>query len=146
MRNRFHALCPYFAMFPEVFVEKHLIYSKAGDWVLDPFSGRGTTPLQCLLSGRKALALDVNPVATCVSRAKIAAPERAILMRRIDELREDFTPIYEAVLEDEFYEMCFHRQTLLQILFLKHKLDWRKKRGRLFYCCYDAWKAAWRES
>ena len=74
VRHRFHALCPYFAMFPEMLVRKHLVWSKRGDLILDPFSGRGTTVFESLLNDRRAIACDTNPVAVCVSRAKSAAP------------------------------------------------------------------------
>ena len=62
-RHRFHALCPYFAMFPESFAEywiKRL--TTPNDTVLDPFSGRGTTALTALLCGRHAISSDVNDV------------------------------------------------------------------------------------
>lgn len=38
-----------------------LSWSNAGDTVLDPMAGSGTTPQQALLTGRKAIAIDVNP-------------------------------------------------------------------------------------
>src|SRR5947209_5717680 len=91
MRHRFHALCPYFAMFPESFVERWLkILTKVGDTVLDPFCGRGTTPFQGLLMGRNVTACDINPVAYCVTRAKTNAPYLRNVLRRISELEEHF--------------------------------------------------------
>ena len=36
-RHPLHAICPYFAMFPESFVREHVdMLSKKGDWVSDP--------------------------------------------------------------------------------------------------------------
>ncbi|MYA91624.1 MAG: site-specific DNA-methyltransferase, partial [Synechococcus sp. SB0663_bin_10] len=46
MRHRFHAICPYFAMFPEAFVKGHLAASPHRGVVFDPFCGRGTTVFQ----------------------------------------------------------------------------------------------------
>src|SRR3990172_1169324 len=64
MRNRLHSICPYFAMFPETFAQKHIEkFTEPGDYVYDPFSGRGTTLLQALLMNRRAAASDINPVA-----------------------------------------------------------------------------------
>ena len=84
MRHRFHALCPYFAMFPEQFVEHWIAkLTNAGDLVLDPFCGRGKTPFQAILMGRRALASDINPVAFCVTAAKTRAPALSTLKRRI---------------------------------------------------------------
>src|SRR5580658_4354553 len=74
-RHRFHSICPYFAMFPEAFVRRNLLaWSKRGDVVLDPFSGRGTTVFESLLNGRRGLGCDTNPVAVCLSKAKADPP------------------------------------------------------------------------
>jgi len=43
-------------MFPEVFVQKHLAWSRPNDLIFDPFSGRGTTVFESLLNGRRAIA------------------------------------------------------------------------------------------
>ena len=61
MRHRFHSICPYFAMFPESFVEKHLAASPHDGVVFDPFCGRGTTVFQALLQGRAAGRLRSKP-------------------------------------------------------------------------------------
>lgn len=74
MRHRFHAICPYFAMFPEAFVKGHLAASPHRGVVFDPFCGRGTTVFQAFLKGREAAGCDVNPVAACVSGAKCDPP------------------------------------------------------------------------
>src|ERR1700693_3966210 len=93
MRNRFHALCPYFAMFPESFAETWIErLTRPGDLVLDPFCGRGTAPFQALLMDRKAAGNDINPVAYCVSRAKLGAPAEASVHRRIARLQGEFEP------------------------------------------------------
>ncbi|MBM3934082.1 MAG: hypothetical protein FJ319_07240 [SAR202 cluster bacterium] len=88
--HRLHALCPYFEMFPPSFVRHHLrAISRPGDVVLDPFSGRGTTLLESLLHDRIAIALDVNPVAACVSGAKANVPRFEAVTARLVELREE---------------------------------------------------------
>ena len=75
VKHRLRALCLYFAMFTHTFVRKHLFaLTHAGDIILDPFSSRGTTLLESLLLGRKALAVDINPVAACVTGAKTHVP------------------------------------------------------------------------
>ena len=45
-------------------------FSKPGDVVLDPFVGGGTTAVEAVLAGRRALVADLNPLATFVTRAK----------------------------------------------------------------------------
>lgn len=125
MRHRFHALCPYFAMFPERFVEKHLIYSRPDELVFDPFSGRGTTGFQALLAGRKAISSDLSPVAVCISKAKMSPPTLEQVSTRLRELESSFEPIVDPVDDDEFYTACFAERTLRQLIFLRTKLDWR---------------------
>jgi hypothetical protein len=73
-------------MFPHTFVQNYLFaLTRAGDVILDPLSGRGSTLLESLLLDRKALAVDINPVAACVtgaiSRLRANAP-RPILRPR----------------------------------------------------------------
>src|SRR5206468_2066632 len=121
VRHRFHSICPYFAMFPEQFVQKHLIWSKPGDVVLDPFVGRGTTVFQALLEDRDAIGGDVNPVAVCVSRAKVSAPPQKRVLRRIDQLEETFDPrrSWSSPGLGEFFAACFHASTWRQLRYLQ---------------------------
>jgi hypothetical protein len=45
--HSFHPMCSYLASFPASLAHAFIArYSRPGDVVLDPFSGRGTTPLQ----------------------------------------------------------------------------------------------------
>lgn len=45
-------------------------YSSHGDTILDPFCGSGTLLVESLLAGRRAIGLDVDPVAVFISRVK----------------------------------------------------------------------------
>jgi SAM-dependent methyltransferase len=51
------------------------LYSKPGDLVLDPMVGGGTTPLECLLTGRNSVSADINPDALRVARDVIDLPQ-----------------------------------------------------------------------
>src|SRR6266511_1293258 len=68
-------MCSYHGMFPakvaHYFIQR---YSRPGDVVLDPFSGRGTVPLQARVEGRVAVCNDLNPLAYVLSRAKVNPP------------------------------------------------------------------------
>ena len=87
MRHPLHSLCPYFAMFPENFVAKQVLaHTERGEWVFDPFSGRGTTVFESLLNGRPAAGTDINPVAACVAGAKADSPTLRNVFARLDEL------------------------------------------------------------
>jgi len=64
-------------------IEEH---SAAGDMVLDPFMGSGTTLVEAIVSGRKARGIDINPAAVVASRAKT----RAIEPERLHKALTDF--------------------------------------------------------
>jgi DNA modification methylase len=68
---RLNGLCPYYTMFPLVFPFHALANSKAGEWVLDPFCGRGTTILAARLRGLPSVGVDSNPVAGAIAAAKL---------------------------------------------------------------------------
>ncbi len=131
MRNRLHSLCPYFAMFPEEFADEQIRkYSSKGDVVCDVFSGRGTTMLQGLLLKRRALAIDINPVAYCISAAKAAVPRLADIRREITILERHYLDTDKSSLEDEcsslpqFFRRAFYHTTLRELLFLRSVLKW----------------------
>jgi hypothetical protein len=132
MRNRLHALCPYFAMFPENFVAKCVeTYTKRNDYVFDPFCGRGTTILQSLLMDRNSAGTDTNPVAYCVSSAKARVPPFDDVMNGIDSLEKKYISINRRMLELErnslpkFFRHAYRPATLRSLLFLRASLKWR---------------------
>jgi uncharacterized protein (UPF0335 family) len=134
-RHRFYSICPYFAMFPEAFVRRNVLaWSKRGDVIVDPFSGRGTTVFESLLNGRRGLGCDTNPVAVCISKAKADAPDLKQVLERIEELEEKCRGFKskEPEFTAEFFTLCFHDETLRQLLFLKKKLNWRDDRADCF--------------
>ena len=70
-------MCSYLASFPaalaHAFIDR---YSRPGDVVLDPFSGRGTAPLQACAEGRIGVGNDLNPLAYLLTAAKVDPPTR----------------------------------------------------------------------
>ncbi len=131
MRHRFHSICPYFAMFPETFVEKHLAATKFDGVVFDPFCGRGTTVFESLIRERRAAGCDVHPVAYCISGAKSDPPEPGQVVERLSLLEEasiSFQASDDGGGLAEFFNLCFDSATLKQICFLREQLDWREDR------------------
>jgi len=134
-RHPFHAICPYFAMFPEAFVERQVrAYTAYGEATFDPFCGRGTTVFQSLLMGRPSAGTDVNPVAACIAGAKSDPPSLEQLLVRIDELEVayDSAPFANPEEVSEFFQYCFAPRTLPQVLFLREILNWRTDRTDRF--------------
>jgi DNA methylase len=132
MRNRFHALCPYFAMFPESFAEAWIErLTKPGDLILDPFCGRGTAPFQAMLMNRRAVGNDINPVAFCLTKAKLGAPLKASVFRRLGKLEASFDArSWEPRRRNlpPFFHVAFSRLTLRQLLYLRDELNWHTSR------------------
>jgi len=99
--------------------------------VCDVFSGRGTTLLQGLLRRRKALAVDINPVAYCVSAAKASVPQLSEVKRHITLLEQRYADSNRVVLEHErqllpvFFRRAFYHTTLFELLFLRSALTWK---------------------
>ncbi|MEC4682065.1 MAG: DNA methyltransferase [Nitrospirota bacterium] len=64
---------PYYAGFNENFVDKILdaVGLPLGSIILDPWNGSGTTTTVAALKGYKSVGIDINPVTTLVSSAKL---------------------------------------------------------------------------
>ena len=86
--HAFHPMCSYLASFPAALTHAFIArYSRPGDVVLDPFSGRGTTPLQACAEGRIGVGNDLNPFAHLLTAAKVEPATRAQAMTRLAALR-----------------------------------------------------------
>ena len=62
----------HFAIFPEELVERIVKFAtQQGDWVMDPFSGRGTTGIICRKLKRRFVGIDLYPNNISLSRRNI---------------------------------------------------------------------------
>lgn len=86
--HSFHPMCSYLASFPASLAHAFIArYSRPGDVVLDPFSGRGTTPLQACAEGRVGVGNDLNPFAHLLTASKVEPATRAAATTRTTQLR-----------------------------------------------------------
>jgi site-specific DNA-methyltransferase (adenine-specific) len=86
--HSFHPMASYLASFPAALAHAFIArYSRPGDVVLDPFSGRGTVPLQACTEGRIGVGNDLNPIAHLLTAAKVEPASRAESLTRITALR-----------------------------------------------------------
>ena len=86
--HAFHPMCSYLASFPAALTHAFIArYSRPGDVVLDPFSGRGTTPLQACAEGRIGVGNDLNPFAHLLTAAKVQPATKAEAATRLAQLR-----------------------------------------------------------
>lgn len=88
-----HDLHPYPAKFvPQI--PGHCIanLSLPGELVLDPFGGSGTTALEAVRLGRRALSVDANPVGTLIGRVKTCNLDRTAV-RELHAIRSALTTL-----------------------------------------------------
>ena len=129
--HSFHPMCSYLAMFPpgipRYFIEQ---FTEPGDVVLDPFSGRGTAPLEACISGRIGIGIDLSPLAHILTAAKIDPPDFNSATKRINELRGYYKRPNTDEVPDDIKMLFDGRLTLPQIVYLRNELSHRSKVDR----------------
>lgn len=108
---------------PAFFIDR---LTKPGDTVYDPFMGRGTTPIQASLMGRRAIGNDINPLSTLLTRPRISPPSLPEIAQRVREL-----PLENGEEEPSDLLAFYHPHTLRQITALRSYLLEREASGRL---------------
>ncbi len=67
-------------------------YTQPGDLVLDPFCGSGGTALAALMEGRKAIAIDLSPAATFITKNYCTPVDVDELQSAFEELKAKVKP------------------------------------------------------
>jgi SAM-dependent methyltransferase len=114
-----NGVCPYYTMFPLDFPIEQLRRYPKTKRILDPFCGRGTTIYAARLAGIPAVGVDINPVAVAIARAKLARSSADSVISFAQTLLAG--PAGE-VPDGEFWQWCFHPDTLREVVTLRHKL------------------------
>jgi hypothetical protein len=68
---------------PEFFIRR---LTSPGDAVYDPFMGRGTTPVQAALMGRRPVGNDVNPLSVLFTRPRLDPPDIGQVGARLNDV------------------------------------------------------------
>ncbi|HVE47431.1 MAG TPA: DNA methyltransferase [Acidimicrobiales bacterium] len=98
-----------------------LTKASSGEWVLDPFCGRGTTLYAARLLGLPSVGIDTNPIAVALAAAKLVSTTPDAVVRRCKQLLDNgFQP--SEVPEGGFWDRCFSPTTLRQICTLREQL------------------------
>lgn len=127
--ERWAGVGPYYAMFPVSFANRVIQeYTRVGDWILDPFAGRGTALFAAASQNRFGFGVEINPVGWVYGRAKLHAAEREDVERVIRRLGQ-LAPMYreEAAALPEFFKQCFCPAVRRYLLAARHLLDWRRR-------------------
>jgi site-specific DNA-methyltransferase (adenine-specific) len=143
-----HPMCSYLASFPAALTHAFIArYTRPGDAVFDPFSGRGTAPLQAAAEGRIGVGNDLNPFAYLLTAAKLDPPTAADARTRSTALRLawagsaggwlDLARSIQQSPTDGGPEpvpaevaLAFHERTFAQVLFLRNALDLEARTDR----------------
>lgn len=106
-----NGICPYFTMFPLDFPLNILKRrARKGDYVLDPFCGRGTTNFAARLVGLNSLGVDSSPVAAAITESKLVAttPDEILVeARQLLNQREASN-----IPQGEFWQWAYHPAVL----------------------------------
>lgn len=132
--SKIHQMTAYLAMFPpnlpHFFIDR---FSKAGDLVFDPFSGRGTTAFEACRMGRVGIGNDLNPLAVCLTKSKVNIPKQQNIFKRLKELKAQYNDTNMSIKNiskdiSEDIKMLYDEDTTLpQLIFLKQNLSKKRK-------------------
>lgn len=116
-----HRICSRTGSFPPAlahyFVKR---YSRRGEVVLDPFSGKGTLPLEACLNGRIGIGNDLAPEAYVITRAKVNPVTLNDVREWVNKIRERWSPeSYDIDDVNNDVRVFFSKYTLRQILAIR---------------------------
>lgn len=119
-------------------------FSHAGDDVLDPFMGSGTTLLESYMLGRNSFGIDVHPLARLIAKVKTTPLDPVPLERAADALiksiRDDGDDNGPWIPEIPNRDHWFRPQVLRELATIK-KYIWRMKPGPqqdFFKICFSS--------
>lgn len=122
-------------------------YSKKDDFILDPFSGSGTTNVEALLSNRNSVGIDVDPFSRFISQVKVTPLDenglneakeyliRSILNYNASKISEKDIPQFP------YRNNWFNKEIILELAYLKKKilsLEYNNNIKRFFLVCFSS--------
>jgi DNA modification methylase len=92
----------YWARKPHNVVAEYIkCYSRKGEIVLDPFVGSGVTAIESLKNGRRAIAIDLDPMAIFITRMTVLPVELNIFRKQFElikkEAKNKIDSLYETI-------------------------------------------------
>jgi len=109
---------------PNFFINQ---FSKRGDAVFDPFMGRGTTPIEAAMMGRRAIGSDINPLSVMLTRPRLQPPAIESIAARLGEIPRN------GVIGESSHKLLvfYHPKVLKHIISIRKWLRKREKEGAL---------------
>lgn len=104
---------------PNFFIK---ILTKSEDIVYDPFSGRGTTPIEGSILGRNIISNDINPISRILSEPRLSPPYLSKLEERLYSI-----PFNNRYKSDIDLSAFYHPKTELEIISIKRYLEQKKE-------------------
>lgn len=114
---------------PGYFIDR---YAKPGEWIYDPFMGRGTTLIEAKLNGYNVVGNDVNPLSGILTAPRLCLQSIEAIEKRIQEIE-----LPQRVVEDEDLLVFFERKTLEELYGWRSYFKSRQFEG--IFDSIDAW-------
>lgn len=98
---------------PQIAKRAISLLTRPGELVLDPYCGSGTTLLEAALLGRRALGIDLNPLAVLIAQVKTTPIEEAAMHGLMDRLgsalalrgEESGLPLFRAMSDEMAWQV-----------------------------------------
>ena len=124
--SRWYAFGRYYAMFPVEFAYEAIEgLTEKGEYVVDPFCGRGNAPFTATVLARPTVAVDINPMAWLYTSVKLA-PEsnNEGVIRRLEEIEKASTK-RDRRAQNEFEAMAWSPAVRSFLKAARRELDWQ---------------------
>jgi DNA methylase len=125
--GRWAAIGPYYAMFPTSFADDVIArFTEPGDWVLDPFAGRGTAVYSAAVADRHGVGIELNRVGWLYGATKLEVAPRESVEARLREIeRATQQQLPDTASLPEFFTQCFSERVLTFLQSARSMLNWR---------------------
>lgn len=134
----------FFPELPRWFISR---YSKKGDFILDPFTGSGTTNVEALLLQRHSVGIDADPFSQYLSKVKTTPVDEKELLKTKDRLIEfivGYKPSKVSESDLPVFPYCdnwFNREINLELAYIKsaiESLDTDSRIKDFFKICFSS--------
>jgi hypothetical protein len=124
--DRWSGFGPYYAMFPMDFaMETIATHTVPGDWVLDPFAGRGTSIFASAALGRNGQGVEIHPLGWLYGNVKLFPAEKKDLLIRLKGIGDIARRKRIPKSLPEFYGKCFSPVVIKFLLAARNELLWK---------------------